>query len=369
MSPLVFNPIGGFAVSGSQAARTAEAANVHVVDPLVDRRWDELVARHPKASPFHQRGWLQALQRTYGYQPFALTSAAPGEEMNDGIVFCRISSWITGTRAVSLPFADHCEPLVDGAADRARFSAWLQAERERQQWKYVELRPLMPLPEETSGLQPSRSYYFHELDLRPSLDHVFRRMHRDSIQRKIRRAEREGVAYEAGHSEELLEAFYQLLLLTRRRLRILPQPRNWFRNLAECMGDALEVRLARKNGTPIAAILTLRHRRTIVYKYGCSDERFHKLGGVPFLFWRLIEESKAGSAETVDFGRSDFESLGLVRFKDKFDTRKRILTYYRFPGSKKPMSNEWGPETGRLVSLLPDRAFCAAGRVLYRHIG
>ena len=39
---------------------------VSVIDPLADARWDELVERHPRASVFHTRGWLEALKRTYG---------------------------------------------------------------------------------------------------------------------------------------------------------------------------------------------------------------------------------------------------------------------------------------------------------------
>ena len=44
---------------------------------LSDSRWDELVSRHPRASVFHERGWLEALVRTYGYEPFVLTSTPP----------------------------------------------------------------------------------------------------------------------------------------------------------------------------------------------------------------------------------------------------------------------------------------------------
>src|SRR5882724_8306984 len=94
-------PMGGFSATGSKRARTADAeADVHVINPLTDQRWDALIAQHPLASPFHQSGWLQALQRTYGYEPFVLTSAAPGEEVKNGMAFCRVSSLITGIRAV-----------------------------------------------------------------------------------------------------------------------------------------------------------------------------------------------------------------------------------------------------------------------------
>lgn len=363
--------IGSFTAAGSKGARSAEVAeDIHVIDPLVDRRWDELVAQHAQASPFHLRGWLQALQRTYGYRPFVITSATPGEAMKDGVVFCQISSWLTGTRAVSLPFADHCEPLVSGNAECFGLLKWLHGERIRQQWKYLEVRPLRPFQSGTSEFQPSHSYCMHELDLRPSLEHIFQSMHRDSVQRRIRHAERAGLTYEKGRSSELLDAFYRLLLITRKRLQILPQPRSWFRNLLGCMGDNLQIRLARKDGRPVASTMTLKHRRAVIYKYGCSDQSVHHLGGMPLLFWKMIEESKDEGAETLDFGRSDPEHEGLIRFKDKFNARRRNLMYYRSPViEKRRFEAQRSKTAARLVSMLPDEISCVAGQILYRHMG
>jgi len=162
--------------------------------------------------------------------------------------------------------------------------------------KYIELRPLSLL-HASAGLPPSHSYCWHELDTRPSLERIFQILHPGSIQRKIRRAGRERLSYEVGRSERLLNDFYGLVLMTRKRLQVLPQPRRWFENLVKCVGDKVEIRLARKNDVPIAAILSLRHRSSVIYKYGCSDKRYHNLGGMPFLFWNLIEESKASGAE------------------------------------------------------------------------
>ena len=45
------------------------------------------------------------------------------------------------------------------------------------------------------------------------------------------------------------------------------------------MKPHFDIRVARKDGKAIAAIVTLRHRRDVVYKYGCSDEQYHYLGG------------------------------------------------------------------------------------------
>jgi hypothetical protein len=345
--------------------------SIYTFNPLIDRRWNDLVDRHPRASAFHQQGWLQALAATYGYEPYVLTSTGPDKPLEDGIVLCRISSWLTGTRSVSLPFADHCEPLLSDSSDPHEFTTWLHSECDDQRRRYSELRPLLPMDELGDGFQPSRSYCFHQLDLRPSLERIFQGFHKDCVQRRIRHAEREGVSYEVGRTAELLDAFYHLLMITRRRHRLLPQPRIWFRNLIDRMNDNVQIRLARKNGVPIASMITLRHKSSVIYKYGCSDEKFHHLGVVPFMFWKLIEESKGMGIEDIDFGRSGSDQNGLITFKNRFGATRRVLTYYRYSKATKRESDPlWRSDTIRqLSSYLPDPLFSAFGGALYKHVG
>jgi hypothetical protein len=353
--------------------RTGDTNQVelYIADPFADDRWDDFVAGHPKASAFHRSGWLRALSRTYDYEPFILTSTPAGKPFVDGVVLCRVASWITGTRAVSLPFTDHCEPLLNDPDDCQVFAKRMREECDCQKWKYVELRPLSWPEDVDSPFRPSASYCFHELDLTGTLEAIFHGLHKNSIQRKIRRAESEGLSYESGRSDLLREEFYRLLMITRRRHRLLPQPRAWFKNLVECMGDNIQFRIARKNKIAIAAMLTLRHRATVVYKYGCSDQNFHALGGMPFLFWKLIEESKAAGATVIDFGRSDRDHESLITFKSKFGATKKTLTYYRYPAVEKgTASTGLGVRLARRgFSILPDIVSSNAGRMLYRHMG
>jgi hypothetical protein len=82
------------------------------IDPLKDNRWVDSVDRHPESSIFHTTEWLSALVRTYGFEPVAATSTEPGAALEDGIPLCRVRSIHKGNRIVSLPFSDHCQPLV-----------------------------------------------------------------------------------------------------------------------------------------------------------------------------------------------------------------------------------------------------------------
>ena len=157
--------------------------------------------------------------------------------------------------------------------------------------------------------------------------------------------------------------------MTRRRQCLPPQPKSWFKNLLLSLGDKARIRIARKNGTAVAAMLSLTHRSSVVYKYGCSDERLHYLGGMPFLFWNLIEEGKASGAETIDLGRSDLDNHGLVIFKDRLGAARRELTYYRYPMQEFERKRNAQSRLRRLFAVAPDAALTAMGRALYRHVG
>ena len=345
------------------------APTVYTFNPLEDTRWEEFVQRHSRASVFHTTGWLWALQRTYGYQPLVYTTSRPGTMLANGIVFCRIRSWLTGRRMVSLPFADHCELLVESCEERKELFDSLRRALDQERLQYIEMRPLsMDLAAEPP-LQTSNLYCFHTLDLRPSLENLFRLFQKDSIQRKIRRAEREALRYEEGRSEAHLNDFYHLLLLTRRRHGLPPQPMEWFRNLMTFLRDRLTIHVASYRERPVASILTINHRDTFVYKYGCSDASYHPLGGMPFLFWKAIQEAKKRGTQVFDLGRSDFTNESLIRFKDRFGTTRSSLAYGRISAVAAEMGDAYSTQLAkRIFAHMPNGLLTAAGRLLYRHI-
>jgi lipid II:glycine glycyltransferase (peptidoglycan interpeptide bridge formation enzyme) len=207
------------------------------------------------------------------------------------------------------------------------------------------------------------------LELSPDLGTLFRRFHHSCVQRKIRRAEREHVLYEEGASDKVIREFYSLLIKTRRRHGLPPQPMSWFFNLRDAWEGAFKVRLATQSGRPIASIITILHKQSLTYKYGCSDARFHKLGGMPFLFWHSIQDAKRHGASKLDLGRSDLDNQGLNAFKEHLGAERSSLTYYRYPSSATRGAFAGTEFLSNLCSYLPESALRVAGKLLYRHIG
>lgn len=346
---------------------------IQTIDPLQDDRWVRFVDSHPSATVFHTREWLACLSRTYGYDVAGIVRTASSGEISSALPLCTVKSWLTGTRTISVPFADHCEPLGWSPADMATVRAELESLRERTGSKYVELRPIatdLLAPQPENELIPSASYRYHTLDLDKDVDTLFARLHVSCIQRKIRRAEASNLNYETGRSDEMLRRFYSLMVKTRRRHGLFPQPLAWFCNLASVFGEKLVIHLASKGQQPVAALITIQHQDKLVYKYGASDDSQHALGGMPFLFWRAILHGKSVGAKQFDLGRTDPEGVGLSTFKERLGAQSRNLNYYRFPITpEKSFLPSHARRVMTLATQLPDSVCSIAGRMLYRHAG
>jgi hypothetical protein len=149
------------------------------VDPLKDPRWASFVAEHPRSSVFHTAHWLEALTRTYNYKARVFTSDPPDTPLKNSIVLCEVNSWLTGSRLVSLPFSDHCDPLL---SDSTGLSVLLQSISQcAAGLKFAEIRPRSEQIMSESGFHPHDEFFLHTVDLTRSLDQIYSKLHKDGV--------------------------------------------------------------------------------------------------------------------------------------------------------------------------------------------
>src|SRR6266481_1731300 len=345
------------------------------VDPIRDPRWATFTGGHPRASIFHSIAWLTALKHTYNYEPVVFTTSPPDQELENGLAFCQVNSWLTGNRLVSLPFSDHCEFLFDSTERLDFLISNLLAEFEVHKWKYLELRPVnagLDRSGDSGAFTPTEKFFLHALDLHGDIDELFQNLDKDSVQRRVRRADHANLNQKCGASEPLLKDFYKLLVITRRRHGIPPPPYAWFQNLIRHLAGALEIRLAYQKESPIAGILTLRFRDVVYYKYGCSDTRFNQFGAMPWLLWNAISAAKSSGAIEFDLGRTDANDAGLLAFKNHWVPHPKRLVYWRFPKVAHflPSTEGWKAKlAGPAFSHMPLGLLEFTGKLLYRHFG
>jgi len=155
------------------------------------------VAVPPSASQRVSYAWVAVgAARVLRLQARRFHDLGPDEPLENGIVFCAVRSWITGQRLVSLPFSDHCEPLTSSPAEHVEILAHVCGQVGPAPFKYVEIRPLSVADAEELAavhLAQSKQLCLHVLSLDPSAEELFRGLHKNCIQRKVRRAEKEGL--------------------------------------------------------------------------------------------------------------------------------------------------------------------------------
>lgn len=345
-----------------------------IVDPVGDARWNGFVDSHPQGMIFHRSEWASILIESYGYEPRYHVLETDAGVITAAWPAMLVRSWLTGTRLVTMPFSDHCPPLVrDGHEWRLLLDSVLADARENGAAR-VELRGWPEGLSAPSGLVSAHGYVRHVVDLTPGRDMLLKALS-ENARRSLKRAEKDGVTTRFAESAADFDSFLALNRKLRRRHGMLPQPARFFhairRNLIERgMGSIL---LAERAGVPLAALLLLRHGDVTLDKYAVNDPSLLEYRGSHLAMWKAIEAEAAGGARWYDMGRSDATAVSLHRFKEQWGAAMLDAPYYYHPA---PGGQNTADPAGFKKTVLdlfarvaPNPIYDAAGKLVYRHLG
>lgn len=332
---------------------------------LDDPGWAAFVELRPEATPFHNPAWARLLAECYRFRGFVFV-LREGKEIVAGVPVVEVRSPTRRRRWVALPFTDALAPL--GPPEYvAGLVEMLDAERSKEGVGFLEVR--------AEGPQGSRTVrgLSHVLPLGPRPEDVFATFSRSQVQRNIARAEREGVEVRvAERADDLLETFYRLHLLTRRRQGLPIQPRRFFSLLWErILGQGLgRLYIAELDRNAAAAAVFLEWNGVIVYKFGASDPRSWGSRPNHALFWEAIRRACAEGMSELDFGRTDLGNEGLRAFKASWGTDERELVYTSFgKASELQTSGRLGTALAATIRRSPLWVCRFLGERLYRYAG
>jgi hypothetical protein len=338
---------------------------LQLADPL-SSDWNIALAGYHDATIFHTTEWARVLQDSYGYTPYYFR----WQEGEGAKLFCffEIDSWLTGKRAVSLPFTDETAALGIDHSDAVKRALKNVSEVGRKKrWKRIEMRGV---PADWCG-PTSNSYYSHELDLSPLVETLFKNCS-ESARRAVRKAERAGVKVEIRNDLEAVEEYFELHCLTRKKHGVPPQPLYFFRNIHRHIisGGMGFTALARLNGQALAGAVFFVFRGKAIYKFGASDPQADLNRPSNLVMWSGIKHLAEQGARSLSFGRTDLDHDGLRRYKLGWGTKEKTISYLQFNLASGTFSA--GKRSSRpnpLFQLLPASLLKRAGAILYPHAG
>lgn len=342
---------------------------VMCIDPRTSPLWQTLVVK-TESSVFHSPSWIQVLTDTYGWEASAYVIVDEAGEPCAGIPLCRIADMF-GERIVALPFSDYCDPLIRDA------ESWrVLIEKLLPEQVPIKLRCLhndVPLSDKRFSLVKQATW--HRLDLRPDLEALWRTMH-DSTHRAIRKSEREGLTVRMAESEPELRVFFEMHLKIRKyKYGLLAQPYSFLQNIWRHFVEPQHgfLMLAIHEDKIVAGDFFLEWKDTLYYKFNASlhDDLSHRPNDL--LIWHGMQEGKKRGLSYLDFGLSDLDQEGLIRYKRKFGAEEKTISFLNHSPNggptraQKEMKELLGKLTARFTDhMVPDQITEKAGEDLYR---
>ena len=344
--------------------------SVVTIDPTTDPRWHQLTTA-VRSDVFHSPGWLAALRDSYELEPRARVLIDEAGDPVAGLVFAEVDDMMD-PRTISLPFSDFCDPLVSTTEQWEALTGDLIVPGGRFHTRCVHSE----IPTTDSRLTQVNRARWHAVDLTRPSDDIWAEIH-PSARRSIRKARKEGVEVKVGEGVDDVRAFFELHLRVRKyKYGLLAQPWSFFEHLWENMlsQGAGALMLAVHDGRPLGGVLFLEWGDTLYYKFNASDADHLSVRPNDLVIWNGIEHGQERGLNWLDFGLSDWDQEGLVRYKRKYATVEKTIHFLQQMPAGGPSEREAATRAllPRITDLMtsadvPDSVTEQAGGILYRY--
>jgi FemAB-related protein (PEP-CTERM system-associated) len=264
---------------------------------------DAFLADHPDTTPFHRREWIEAVARGCGQECHYLIAGNP---ISGLVPLNELHSPLFGRALVSSGFAVGGGILADDfqTADALANATWTLA-----------ARLSCPTTELRGGILPAdwlhdvTTYLGFARDL--AVDDETELLAIPRKQRaEVRKALANGLTVDLGDRE----AHYAVYAESVRNLGTPVFPRALFAAVLDAFGDDADVLTIRKDGVPLASVLSLYHRGTVMPYWGGGTAAARPARANDMMYFALMRHARTRGCTRFDFGRSK-TGTGAAAFK------------------------------------------------------
>ena len=298
---------------------------VYTLDPLTPQnqdKWDAILRKCPDTTAFQSLAWRDALANAFSQliptyllinQDDSVIGGLPGFVFQPipGIRLWHSMPWnLFGGIHLIGSGEINPEPLIRSIETEAAAKGWCEI-----RWT------LTPNRTATDGdffaeMGYSRTDHFtHLLKTNGDVESLWHAYNK-RVRGAVRKAEKSGVIVTDTDSEEALSTFYDMYLMTVKRLGGTPKPQVLMRTLLH--RKIAKLAIATHRGTMIAGLLYLRFNKTVTLWCEASVPAFLKYRPNNAIFHHIITQACHEQYEWVDFGASPPENTGLIAHKEQY---------------------------------------------------
>ncbi len=307
-----FVPVTGLSV---------RAADLNEPGELI--RATRFIAASPAASPFHRPDWSRAVERGCGQKSHYLLAENRAGKIAGILPLTEMRSALFGSALVSAGFG------VDGgivsadpdAAQLLAEHAWALAERLG--CTSVELRGGWA-PE--GWYQKTGAYAGFVRDLPRTDEEILKAIPRKQ-RAEVRRAQGFGLDFSIGAGPNDRASHYAVYSQSVRNLGTPVFPRELFATMLDNFGEDADILTIRRNGKPVASVLSLYYRGTVYPYWGGGTAEARALRANELMYFELMRHAAGRGCTRFDFGRSKL-GTGAYAFKKNWGFDPEPLVYW-----------------------------------------
>lgn len=328
-------------------------------DPEEVGRIERFVAGHPQGTPFHRPAWLRAVERGAGQRAIGLL-AQSGDDFTGWLPLTGIHSPFFSRALVSSGFGVGGGALASHQGTALRLCRAAEELAERHAYQTLEIRG-GPVPWHWTKRTEAHCNFSADLasDDEAQLMAIPRRQRAE-----IRKGLKEDLTIETGRSERDRAAHYAVYAESVRNLGTPVFPRSLFDAMMDMFGDEADILTVRHQDCPVASILSLYHRNTVLPYWGGGIRAARRLRANDRMYFELMLHARRRGCNRFDFGRSKTGS-GAFHYKRHWGMEAVALTYglWTVPGGQVRDIDPNSPRHAAQVAMWKRLPLAVANRI------
>src|SRR3989454_2025469 len=349
-------PVPALEIRRAAAARGSERVSAGVGAPdgagAPPPGWDDMAVRSPGGHVLQSAAWA-AIREAQGWRAefHQLGAPAPSGAPTPAPLPVALVLWRSLPAGRSIAYVPR-GPIVGDPSQLEPALAKLASVARERRAIFLKVDPEI---DADVGAGPLRAAGFRrapdiqpviatlELDLGPDEDALLAALEKDT-RWSVRQASKRGVSLREASGDEDLRALYDLYAETGHRAGFITRTWDYYRRMWGTLVAAghAKVRLAEKEGKPVAGALTWRCGERDGYQSAATNDAGRTAYAAYALLWQCIIEARKAGARRFDFGgipvdltRKDDPMYGPYMFKKGFGGKPR-----RFVGAHDAVPNE-----------------------------
>jgi len=312
---------------------------------------DAFTQAHPLATPFHTYRWIDAVERACGHTAHVLIA---GDPIAGVLPLSEVHSPLFGRALVSTGFAVGGGILADApdVVSALGEAAWALAGR--LSCPTLELRG-GALPDGWDSDTASYAGFTRGLATDDEAELL-------AIPRKQRAEVRKALGNDLTVDLGDRAAHYAVYAESVRNLGTPVFPKRLFDAVLEAFGDDADILTVRKDGVPLASVLSLYWRDTVMPYWGGGTAAARATRANDMMYFALMRHARELECTRFDFGRSKV-GTGAAAFKHNWGFEGVPLSYAKRAAGKARTINPLDPQFSRKVALWRTLPLAVANRL------